>query len=411
VVIEKSGNREEGAVVGFDRRTALKLLGAVGVAGLASACGPDPSGSETALPLYDSHVRIGLLVPGTGGYKPIGDEILNGFRRYLRTTGNRLGGHPVVEEEADEGDSPETAQEGLARLLDREVLAVVGVASSAAMMAVSSTVEEAHLPLIGANASPRDLQGVPFIWRTSYLNPEPGLALGRHLAADTTGRVAIVAQDDLTGSDAVAGLREAFATAQATARLAEPVYTPNESQPGPDAFAGALAQVRSLGAGVVFCVYAGAAAVEFVRQYLDAGLDPTRLYAPGYLTEGEALDELGESALGIRTAANYAAELRGAANRSFAVAYRTEFGTPTMYAVAGYDAAAALDAAIRLTGGDPDPRQINLMLGEIGLIDSPRGRWQFNQIRTPTQKWYLREVGRDGPVLANLVLKELGTLG
>jgi branched-chain amino acid transport system substrate-binding protein len=398
-------------VAGVDRRAALKLFGAAGAAGLVAACAADDDSAEPVEPLYDSHVRIGLLVPGTGGYKPIGDEILNGFRRYLRTTGNRLGGHPVVEEEADEGDSPETAREGLERLLDRDVHAVVGLASSAAIMEVRDTIEAEHVPLLGANASPRDLQGVPFIWRTSYQNQEPGLALGRYLAAETTGRVAIVAQDELTGTDAVAGLQEAFAAAQATDRLAGPILTPDESQPAGDAFAGALAQVQNLAPEVVFCVYAGVAAVEFVRQYVDAGLDPTRLYAPAYLTEGEALDALGEAAVGIRTAANYAPELRSTANRAFAVAYRTEFGTPTIYAVAGFDAAAALDAAVRLTGGDPTPRQINLTLGEIGLIDSPRGRWQFNQTRTPTQKWYLREVGRDGPVLANLVRSELGTLG
>jgi branched-chain amino acid transport system substrate-binding protein len=384
---------------------------AAATAGFGAACGPAQRATAPVDPRFESHVRIGLLVPGTGGYKPIGDEILNGFRRYLRTTGNRLGGHPVVEEEADEGDSAETAREGMERLLDREVLAVVGLASSAAIMEVSTIVEQAHVPLLGANASPRDLQGVPYVWRTSYLNQEPGLAMGRDLATATTGRVAVVAQDDLTGTDAVAGLQEAFAAAQATDRLADPILTPYQSQPAEDAFAGPLARLRDQDPEAVFAVYAGAAAVEFVRQYVEAGLDPARLHGPAYLTEGEALTTLGESALGIRTAGNYAAELRGTANRSFAVAYRSEFGTPTMYAVAGYDAAAALDAAIRLTGDDPDPRQINLMLGEIGLIDSPRGRWQFNQIRTPTQKWYLREVGRDGPVLANLLLKELGTLG
>lgn len=403
-------------MAGIDRRGALRLFGAAGAAaataGLGSACGPaEPATEEQSAPLYDSHVRIGLLVPGTGGYKPIGDEILNGFRRYLRTTGNRLGGHPVVEEQEDEGDSPQTARDGLERLLDRNVQAVVGLASSAAIMEVSTLVEEQHLPLLGANASPRDLQGVPYIWRTSYLNHEPGLALGGHLTAATSGRVGIVAQDGLTGTDAVAGLQEAFAAARASERLAEPILTPDESQPAADAFAGALAQLRALDPEVVFAVYAGAAAVEFVRQYVEAGLDPARLHGPAYLTEGEALEALGEAAVGVVTAANYAAELRGAANRSFAVAYRSEFGPPTIYAVAGYDAAAALDAAIRLTGGNPVPRQINLMLGEIGLIDSPRGRWQFNQSRTPTQKWYLRQVGRDGPVLANLVLKELGTLG
>lgn len=403
-------------MAGIDRRGAIKLLGAAGAAAAtgfgAAACGPaTQGGNQPAAPQYDNPVRIGLLVPGTGGYKPIGDEILNGFRHYLGLVGNRLGGHPVIEEAEDEGDSAQTAQEGLQRLLDREVHAVVGLASSAAIMEVSPVVEQEHVPLLGANASPRDLQGVPYVWRTSYLNQEPGLALGRHLVGAVDGPVAIIAQDNLTGTDAVGGLQEAFAAAQATDQLAEPILTPDESQPGEDAFAAALGQVRDQDPEAVFCVYAGAAAVEFVRQYVALGLDPARLYAPAYLTEGEALAALGEDAVGIQTSANYAPELRGGANRAFAVGYRAEFGTPTIYAVAGYDAAAALDAAVRLTGGEPTPRQINLTLGEIGLIDSPRGRWQFNQARTPTQKWYLRQVGRDGPVLANLVLKELGRLG
>lgn len=395
---------------GIDRRRALTLFGAAGVAGVVSACGGQP-GSDPAAQLHDNEVRIGLLVPGTGGYKPIGDEMLNGFRRYLSGDPPRLGGHPVVLAEEDEGDSPESARAGLTALLERDVHAVVGMAGSAALLEISATVEEELLPLLSTNASPQQLQGVPYIWRTSYLNPEPGLALGRRLAADGAGPVAIIAQDDPFGTDTVAGLREAFAQADASDRLLEPIFTPHTTQPGGDFFAGPLAQLRSLAPEAVFASYAGNAATELLRQYVEAGLDPARLTGPADLTEGEVLTAVGEDAIGVRTAANYATELRGPTNRSFAAAYRTEYGPPTTYAVAAYDAAAALDTAILLTGGNPSRRQINLMLGEVGLIDSPRGRWQFNQSRTPTQKWYLREVGLDGPVPANLVLSELGTLG
>lgn len=395
---------------GIDRRRTLKLFGALGgAAGFAAACGAEQRTAPPAEPLYESHVRIGLLVPATGGQKSIGDDILNGFRRYLRTTGNRLGGHPVVEDEEDEGETPETAQAALERMLDRNVHAVVGVVNSASLLQMSGTVEEALVPVLSANASPQELQGAPYIWRTSYVNHEPGLAGGGYLASAVSGQVAVIAQDDLLGTDGVAGLQEAFATAGASDRLAEPIFTPYNDQPEDGFFDDVLAQVPA-GASAVFAVYAGAAAAAFIRQYVASELEP-QLYGPAHLTEGLELAELGEAAVGIRTAGNYATELPGATNRSFAVAYRAEYGTPTMYSVAGYDAAVALDTAIRLTGGDPERRQINLMLGEVGLIDSPRGRWQFNQGRTPTQVWYLREVGWDGPVLANLVLQELGTLG
>ena len=70
-----------------------------------------------------------------------------------------------------------------------------------------------------------------------------------------------------------------------------------------------------------------------------------------------------------------------------------------------------IDKAVRLAGANPTPQAVNLAMGKIGLIDSPRGEWQFNQTRTPQQKWYLRQVRRDGPVLSNVVINELATLG
>ena len=79
--------------------------------------------------------------------------------------------------------------------------------------------------------------------------------------------------------------------------------------------------------------------------------------------------------------------------------------------MASYDAAQVLDQAIRLAGENPNSQQLNLALGKIGQIDSPRGTWQFNQPRTPQQKWYLREVQLDGQVLSNVLINELATLG
>ena len=109
---------------------------------------------------------------------------------------------------------------------------------------------------------------------------------------------------------------------------------------------------------------------------------------------------------------NYSPDLDNEANRSFAPAYQNAYGTvPTCYAMQSYDAASVLDKAITLAGGDKRHSRDNLALGKIGSIDSPRGSWQFNQTRTPLQKWYLRQVRPDGGVLSNTVLAELTTLG
>ena len=153
----------------------------------------------------------------------------------------------------------------------------------------------------------------------------------------------------------------------------------------------------------IYCFFAGQAAIEFIRAlWADGYRGP--IYAPGFLTEGIVLNDLEEQEVSkIYTALNYSPDLDNSANRTFASAYRKLYtATPTTYAVASYDAAQVLDSAIRLAGPSPTPQSVNLALSRIGQVASPRGDWQFNQPRTPQQRWYLRRVQRDGPVLANV---------
>ncbi len=79
--------------------------------------------------------------------------------------------------------------------------------------------------------------------------------------------------------------------------------------------------------------------------------------------------------------------------------------------MASYDAAQVLDKAIGAAGPTPTPQTVNQALSRVGQIDSPRGPWQFNQPRTPQQRWYLREVRRDGQLLSNVMISELNVLG
>jgi branched-chain amino acid transport system substrate-binding protein len=398
----------------IDRRQTLKLLGALGAlgaTGLNGACSIDAitgnnNGSSSAAA---EPIRIGLMAPRSGGLKPIGDELINGFQLYLSLNNKQLGGHPTTVLLQDEGETAASGKAALDRLLKQNVLAMTGVVSSDVMLAIRDSVEKAQVPLVGSNASPASLQGVIYIWRTSYVNDEPGSALGTYLSSRVNGKVALIAANNVAGEDEIDGFKRAFGTADS--RLLPVVWTANTSTPNKEFFTQYLNVIRSQGPQTVFCFYAGSAAVEFVRQFRSVGLTQP-IYAPGFLTEGGVLQTLGNAAKNIYTAMNYSPDLDNEANRRFAGAYRRTYGTvPSTYAMASYDAATVLDKAIRLAGDTLTTQRINLMLGKVGQIDSPRGPWQFNQPRTPQQKWYLRQVRADGPVLANVLLNDLGTLG
>ncbi|MDG4790847.1 ABC transporter substrate-binding protein [Micromonospora sp. WMMD1102] len=397
----------------MDRRRALKLLGALGATGLATACGGS-DGLETEEPLSDEPVRIGMIIAQSGVYKPIGDEMLRGFQLYLDLNDQRLGGHPVDLVVADEGETPESGRAALDQLVKQRVLALTGVVNSAVLLGLRDAVEQAKIPLIASNASPSTLQSVVYIWRTSYINDEPGRALAPYVknAVGANGRVAIIGPDYDAGRDSVQGFRQSFG--ESDDRIADPViwtkYFPGK--PDRNAFAPHINQLVSRDPDAIYCFFSGESAVEFLKKLRLAGYRG-RIYAPGFLTEGSVLDQLRRpEAEGIVTSLNYSADLNNAANRRFASAFRKAHGsTPTTYAMASYDAAQVLDKGIRIAGADLNPLQLNLALGRVGQIDSPRGLWQFNQPRTPQQKWYLREVKPDGQVLSNVLINELATLG
>jgi branched-chain amino acid transport system substrate-binding protein len=405
----------------IDRRQALKLMAALGTTGLAAACGTAGSANDDTT--SNDPVKIGLIAPKSGGYKLLGDDLTRGFQLFLDLNDGRLGGHPVDLVTADEGESPQSGMAAAESLLQQGVHALTGVVSSAVMLGIRDTVERARVPLIGSNASPTNLQSVVYIWRTSYVNDEPGKALGPHVAEYLTtlppaersapaGRVAIISPQYPGGQDVVRGFQQAFGSGPTDPRLTEPTWTEYVTNPGKDAFRQHIAKLLALKPDAVFCFFAGAAAVEFLRQLHAAGFQK-QVYGPGFLTEGNVLSELRPAeAEGIVTALNYSADINNAANRTFASAYRKAHSvSPTTYAMASYDAAQVLNKAIRIAGRRPTPQDLNLAIGKVGQIDSPRGAWQFNQPRTPQQKWYLRRVQRDGQTLSNVLIDELTTLG
>ncbi|MFI1196919.1 ABC transporter substrate-binding protein [Micromonospora sp. NPDC020750] len=397
----------------MNRRRALQLLAALGTTGLTAACAAeDEDGSApTGAP-----VKIGLIAPQSGGYKAIGDEVLNGFQLYLTLHDQQLGGHPVTLLTADEGDNATTGKAAVDNLLKQGALALTGVVNSAVMVGIRDIVEKARVPLVGSNASPKSLQSVVYIWRTSYVLDEPGRALGPYMAQrlPAGSRISIIAPDNLGSRDVIQGLQAQFSSAGAAdPRISDPViWADPTTTPGSTTYAADIRKALSRKPDAIFCHFAGPAAVQFIKQlHRERYTGP--IYATGFLTEGTVLSEVQEAeARNIVTALNYSADLNNTANRTFASAYRKTHGTsPTTYAMASYDAAQVLDKAIRLAGPDPTSQQVNLAMGKIGQIDSPRGAWQFNQPRTPQQKWYLRKVQRDGRLLSNVLINELATLG
>lgn len=381
--------------------------GLVAGAMVLTACGGG-LGSEGEVDA-DGPIKIGLLVPQSGVYKSLGDDMKNGFELYLEQNDGNLGGREVETVLADEGEEASTGQAAAEKLVKRDqVTAVTGVVSSATMNGVADLFESSQVPLVGSNASPTTLTDAEYIWRTSYINDEPGKALGDYVAQNTDGSVYLLAADYQAGIDEVEGFKATFEPAGG--ETADEVYTPFPTTTNYQPF---LSNLRKSDAEGVFTFYAGGAAVDFVKQYADFGLQQdVDLYAPGFLTEGGVLDAQGAAAEGVFTSMNYNWDLDNETNQEFVKAYEEAYGgKPTTYAMASYDAAQVLDKAIEAAGDELTSQTLNEAIAEVGEIDSPRGTWNFNDMGTPVQTWYLREVQAVDGGYANVVVEELGSFG
>lgn len=378
---------------------------------LAAGCTGDGSGGDGGDP-----IRIGWMSTLSGPYQQAGTDMRDGFALYVELAGNRLGGRDVEVVVVDEGEDGSTAVPAAQRLIQQEqVVAIAGVLNAASFLPVRDLATEEQVPLIGANARPTALgpDDVEWIWTTSWLNPHAGTAIAPYVHEQVGGPVWAIGPDNQGGYDQVGGFTDEFA--RVGGQLANPdgqaTWVPLQ---GSTDFIPYLSDIANSEAAAVYAFFAGAQAVDFVVQYAQSPAADLPLYG-AYLTEGTVLDAQGDAALGILNVLNYSPDLDNAANRTFVSEWSARHDRiPTVFAADSYDAAQVLDKAIAAipAGQEVTPAAINEAIAGLGQIDSPRGTWQFNaETHAPIQKWYLREVTRDGGQLSNVVVADLATLG
>jgi len=387
-------------------RSRVLAASVAALALVAAGCGGgsgEPTGSGP--------VKVGLVVSLSGAYQAVGTDMADGFNLYLDIHGGRLGGRTVELFVGDEGDGPQTAVPAAQKLITSDgVQVLVGVVAGGSFAGIVPLLADNEVPLIGANARP-DIEDVSWIWSTSYFSDEPGRAIAQYVKDHVDGPVFAIGPDYQGGWDELRGFTDEFL--RIGGRLANPdgetLFTPF---PQTTNFLPYLSQIAASDAKAVYTFYAGKAAIDFVTQYRQSDVADLPLYG-AFLTEGTILDAQGDAAIGILNVLNYSPDLDNAANREFVAAWSARHDrAPTTFAMAAYDAAAVLDLAIAAIDGEVTGARINQAIAGLGQIASPRGNWSFNPTtHAPVQKWYLREVRRDGGVLANVMVQELATLG
>lgn len=324
-----------------------------------------------AVPAAADNVKVGLLLPFSGVYASLGNEIEAGFALGLETFGDETTATFEIVREDTEVKPPVALGKAKKLILQDNVDVITGIVSSGVLGAVRDMVHGAGVPLIVANAGNDEATGAdcsPFITRMSFSNGQVNRPMGTWMFDQGIKKVYTLAPDYAAGRQMI----DAF-TATFTAAGGEVVgqdFTPFQKTQD---FGPYLAQAKASGADAVYVFYAGGEAISFVKQYESFGLKAELpLYGSGFLTSSLYVNAQGPAAEGVITALHYVPTIDSPANAAFVAAFAEKTGrVPSEFAVQGYDAARALIEATKT--GATDRNSLAKALPSVSF-DGPRGQ-------------------------------------
>jgi branched-chain amino acid transport system substrate-binding protein len=395
-------------------RTTATLAGALTVSPLLQACGTTPTAGTTqgTTPAASKEVlKIGALVPLSGNFAGLAEDMLAGMRLYLDSIGNEIAGRPVQLIEDDTEAKPDVGLTKARKQLDQDGVALcTGIVSSAVALGLRDMFDQTKNILVISNAGANDITRArksKYIFRTSFSNWQTCYPAGPWVAANIGKRAFCAAPDYAAGKEDIAAFTEGFTKAggQIVGEAYPQLGTTLDYQPY-------LTAMQEANPDVVFSFFSGADAVRFVTQYEEFGLKgKIPLTGPGFLVETDVLPQQGAAAEGIRTCLHYSALLDTPENKKFVAEYQAKFNeVPSVFAVQAYDAMQLIATAITVTQGDTTDKDKLVAAMEAATITSPRGPFKVDPAtHNPIMKIYMREVKKleDG-TFGNVVFEDLG---
>lgn len=334
-------------------------------------------------------VKIGLVTTLSTGAGYLGEEVRNGFMLAVKQGGGKLGGVPVEVYIADDGRDPAKARQIVKRMMQvKNVDLMTGVIFSNVALATVPLVVRNGMIYISPNAGPSKLAGrlchknyFNAAWQNDNLHAAMGAYVGNH-GFET---VYLLAPNYPAGKDAIAGFKRYY-----DGKVVGENYTPL----GQTNYAAAIADVRAADPEAVFFFYPGGMGINFVKQYVQAGLiDEIPLFGAAFSFDNILVDAIGEAAVGIYNTAQWSKDLDNPANQQFVEAYVEEYGhEPTLYASQGYDTARLIGSALKAVNGNVDNIDAFRKALEAAKFKAVRGDFAFQPNHHPIQDVYVRKV-------------------
>ena len=350
-------------------------------------------------------IKIGLLAPLTGAAAALGKDMVNGNQLYLAEIGGQVAGRKIeVLVEDDEGN-PATALNKSRKLVDQDKISILtGGMLANVGYALQPYIDSQKIPTTYPVIAADDItQRKPAKWivRTGWTTSQPTHPFADWVLKNTKYRkIAAIGMDYAFGYETIGGFQQVFE--EGGGQIVQRIWAPLNTND----FAPFLAQIRR-DADAVLALFTGRLALQFVKQYEEAGLKgKLPLLGGGTITDETVLPQMGDEAIGLITALHYSQALDNPANAKFNKAFEASAGKiPSYYSEATYTNARWIVEAIKAVGGKVEDRDALLAaLRRVDLKESARGPLKVDDFGNPIQNIYIRKVERVGGRLQNTVI-------
>ena len=295
-------------------RTKMLSLAAAGVA--IAGVGASAQAQET--------VKIGLILPMTGGQASTGKQIDNAVKLYMQQKGDTVAGKKIEIILKDDAAVPDNTKRLAQELIvNDKVNFIAGFGVTPAALAAAPLATQAKIPeIVMAAGTSIITERSPYIVRTSFTLAQSSTIIGDWAAKNGIKKVATLTSDFAPGNDALTFFKQNFTAGGG--EIVEEVKVPLAN---PD-FAPFLQRMKDAKPDAMFVFVPAGQGGNFMKQYAERGLDKSgiKVIGPGDVMDDDLLNGMGDAALGTVTAHLYSAAHPSAMNKDFVAAYKKAFG-------------------------------------------------------------------------------------
>jgi branched-chain amino acid transport system substrate-binding protein len=351
-------------------------------------------------------IKIGFVSTFSGPTAVIGNDMRNSFELALDHLGRKMGGKPVEVIYEDDGQKPDVGKQKTEKLVQSDkVDFIAGYIWSNVLLASLKTAVDSQTILISANAGPSQLAGElcsPYVFSTSWQNDQTPAAMGLYMNQKGVKSVFLIGPNYAAGKDMLAGVKSTF-----KGEVVGEEYTVWPSQLD---FSAELTKARNSKAQSIFVFYPGAAGVQFLNQYSQAGIKEQMPLYTAFTVDELSLPLQKDNAIGVPGAQEWVNDLPNEQNKKFVEDYRKKYPNlrPTYYGAQAYDAAQLINSAVVAVGGDTSKKDAMKAEMEKANFKSLRGPFKYGSNHIPIQNFYLQDVVKDAD--GQLSLKTVATI-